>query len=258
MTTNTKQSGFTLIELTLSLAFISILLLLVATTTIQLGSMYQKGVALKTINQSGRDVVRIMRDDIASASRDTIRFVSSKPGNAAILPNDRASFRLCLGSVSYVGNSAAAIRAYSQNVNITSVPLIKTTGSDAYPVHLARVQDRTGLYCRKDARTGRLVQQNLLNNNFREMLVSTEGRAGVQDQAKQSSLVAVHTMSFSPFVSDATTKQYMYQLNIGIGTNEKGTIGSDGKCSPPGEQNQNFDNCAISEFNTIIGAGYAK
>lgn len=257
MTINRKGSGFTIIELTLSLAFISILILLIATTTIQIGTMYQKGVTLKTINQSGRDIVRIMRDDIASSSKQNIAFITSKPSNAALVHNDKASFRLCLGSVSYVGNSAAAIREYSKNTSITSIPLIKTPGARGYPVHLARVEDRAGLYCRVDG-SGKPLQQNLTTSNYREMLIDTLGASSVNDEARQSSTTAVHTISFSRFVSDATTKQYMYKLDIGIGTNQKGTIGSDGLCSPPGEQNQNFDNCAISKFNTIIGAGYGK
>ena len=51
---NTNQiQGFTLVELLLAMTGVAILLVAVATTTIQLMNMYHKGITIKTINPQG-------------------------------------------------------------------------------------------------------------------------------------------------------------------------------------------------------------
>ena len=53
---NTK-SGFTLIELSFAIAFISVLLITIALITNEIVSLYRKGHAMKTVNQVGRDLI---------------------------------------------------------------------------------------------------------------------------------------------------------------------------------------------------------
>jgi Tfp pilus assembly protein PilE len=56
-TTKHRQQGFTLVELTLSIAFLGSLILIASSIIVQTISIYNKGVALKQINQAGRSLV---------------------------------------------------------------------------------------------------------------------------------------------------------------------------------------------------------
>lgn len=51
------RKGFTLIELTLAVAFISVLLITISLVTSEIINIYRKGYAMKSINQVGRDLV---------------------------------------------------------------------------------------------------------------------------------------------------------------------------------------------------------
>lgn len=52
-----KKSGFTLIELSFAIAFISVLLITIALITNEIVSLYRKGYAMKNVNQVGRDLI---------------------------------------------------------------------------------------------------------------------------------------------------------------------------------------------------------
>ena len=52
-----KQGGFTLVELTLSIAFLGTLVLLASSIIVQTINIYNKGVAVKQINQAGRSLI---------------------------------------------------------------------------------------------------------------------------------------------------------------------------------------------------------
>lgn len=62
-----SKKGFTLIELTLAIAFISILLITIGVVTVDIISVYRKGVAMKAVNSTGLDLIREFSDSIAAA-----------------------------------------------------------------------------------------------------------------------------------------------------------------------------------------------
>ena len=51
-----KQSGFTLTELSLSMAMLSVLLIIILLSIFNIVGMYNKGLTLKRVNQSGRAI----------------------------------------------------------------------------------------------------------------------------------------------------------------------------------------------------------
>ena len=89
--------GFTLVELMLALAFVGFVMIFAITTVIQVMSTYNKGLALKEINQSARaateDMARIIRgtSSIAVVTSPLTDVTGSKA-------------RVCFGGVSYVWN----------------------------------------------------------------------------------------------------------------------------------------------------------
>lgn len=86
------QRGFTMIELLFAMSFVSVLLILILTATIQIGRIYNKGISLKQVNQSGL----LVGNDLRTAIRAS---------DAPLDLGSVADGRLCLGSYSYVWNT---------------------------------------------------------------------------------------------------------------------------------------------------------
>ena len=66
------NSGFTLVELMLAMAFVSVLLLSVAMVAVQAGKIYNRGTVMKTVNQSGRTISDVIRRDFLQSSATKI------------------------------------------------------------------------------------------------------------------------------------------------------------------------------------------
>ncbi|HKX24088.1 MAG TPA: hypothetical protein VJM46_02530 [Candidatus Saccharimonadales bacterium] len=126
MTQHTKtyqqqsQQGFTIVELTLATAFIAFILIFMLSTMVQVMSNYNKGLAVKQINQTARTV----EDELSRLIQNT--------DTTAINTSRIANGRVCLGGVSYVWN----IRNSTTNQY--------TSGG---PVKFARVNDAGATLC---------------------------------------------------------------------------------------------------------------
>ena len=73
--------GFTIIELTLAMAFISVLLISIVLVSIQAGKMYNRGIILRGVNQAGRDIDTVMRQDFLQTENPLIRNLVRVIGN---------------------------------------------------------------------------------------------------------------------------------------------------------------------------------
>lgn len=63
-----KMAGFTLVELTISIAFVSILALTIALITTSVIATYRRGLTLKQINTTGMDLIDDLRSVISNSS----------------------------------------------------------------------------------------------------------------------------------------------------------------------------------------------
>lgn len=61
------RAGFTLIELSFAIAFISVLLITVTLITNEIVSIYRKGYSIKTVNQVGRDLIDDIQNSITQS-----------------------------------------------------------------------------------------------------------------------------------------------------------------------------------------------
>lgn len=230
---NKKNQGFTLIELTLAIGFVAILLLVVATTTIFIGKIYQKGIALKTISQVGREASSNLQRDIADAHNGVVDYGSlGTPGYSSA-----ASFRICTGNVSYLINNATA------RVNSGHPASIKD--SNGRPITMVRVQDVNRAYCQKNVSGEYQLREVAADAKYYEIFKDSEVP------------LAVHNFVYNKYASSQNDKYHLHNIVLSVGTDEAGTI-ADGKCEPPSSQNGNFDNCAVSEFNLIARSGYGE
>ena len=227
MTNRKSRDGFTLIELTLVMAFLATLLLAILLTTLQMGKLYTKGVTNRTINQIGRDLSDTMRRDFLVASTDRIVITAPTGAGAA------TSGRLCLGSVSYVWNTAGLINQPSQ-------PKITKSGK---AVVFERVVDASNQLCAIQGGGGYLtvVPPVMESTN----LLAGDGRS-----------LAVYNFTTTKLASDG--KNGLYELKITVGTNDPGTTQADGQsaqCKPPSDNSSDFNYCSVADFDIIVRTG---
>ena len=114
MINNRKNDGFTLIELMLSLTFISFILLFMVAAILQLTRLYVKGSAIRQINQTGRQIV----EDIAASVR-----TGTEPRPAV------GHNRLCVGNTTYAWNAEGETINRFNDVTRTTVRFVSVQDS---------------------------------------------------------------------------------------------------------------------------------
>ena len=126
---NTQQNGFTIIELSLSMAFIAMLLLSISMLTIQINTLYNKGLTMRAVNESGALIMRDMQQSLNS----------SIPGNVLYVEEPNTGGRLCTNGAVYAWNygghtSSGNYGFYGRNSlsSGSEVRLLRLAGSDSY------------------------------------------------------------------------------------------------------------------------------
>lgn len=124
-----SQAGFTIIELMLSLAFLSVLLLFVLSATVQVMRSYNKGLTTKQMNQTGRTITEEMSRTARTAWAESV-------------VDESANGRLCVGGVSYVWNEPDVVG---------DTPITTNTFIGGGAVDIVRIDDSNAEYCRNIA-----------------------------------------------------------------------------------------------------------
>lgn len=103
-----NQNGFTLVEMLFALAFMAFLLIFATTTVIQVMQTYNKGLAVKEINETAR------------AAMDDMSRIIKASSPSAIVTTTASNGRVCFGSVSYVWNTQNnTTNQYTDNTAVT-------------------------------------------------------------------------------------------------------------------------------------------
>ena len=254
--TSTKANGFTLIELMLSMTFVAVLLLTIAMTVIQMGTIYNQGMTLKEVNQAARDVADDLRRSVQSSgifaidpsnpNADTSDYVRlSESVNGVSVP---VTGRLCLGNYSYIWNTASAIETnFSDRVRY-----LDSNGIAGDPVNFVRIADTGKKYCAKDA-TG-FTNKNIL---YADTVNATELlKPGDRTIRILSFSVTTTTQGY-----DATSGQRLYQFQYTLGTGATSamtiTNGIPTSCLPPSDPNSNLSYCNVQQFSIVLRTGNA-
>ncbi|OYX44173.1 hypothetical protein B7Y94_00325 [Candidatus Saccharibacteria bacterium 32-49-12] len=230
-----NQRGFTIIEMMLSMIFISFLLLAIAMIIVHVGNIYNKGMTLKEVNQASRliesDISRSMRESGSFSMTSNYRPVSGVGG------------RLCLDKYSYLWNYEAAIQSGNSGV-ITYASGGSLSGR---PIHLVKVPDSSGAYC---ARSG---------SSF------VLGDVRVADQAEAVELLkggdkmlSIHRLSLQTNAAgtNSLTGQQLYRLSYTIGTGDIAALNSTRTaCRVPSDAAANFNFCSVQQFDLVIRTG---
>ena len=240
MTRRYRRYGFTLVELMLAMAFVSVLLLAIATIAIQAGKLYNRGLTLKSINQSGREISDSLRRDFLQANAGKI---SGNANSAVVMVQaggaDRSG-RLCLGDYSYVWNVPKAV---SGEVKAGAGIITEVGGPHSgRPINFARVIDPDGMLCQKNETTGAYMST-----------VATDKVTHLLKPAGSNDVVlAIHQMKAARVAGDSGADS-LYRLEFVLGTSQLEAVNTaNGTCKPPADNSENLDFCAINSFEMIV------
>lgn len=228
-----SKLGFTLIELMLAMTFISILLVSIAMTTVQIGNIYNKGVTLREVNQAGRAISNEFQRSITSAQPfDVTPKVDDSADTAGSRYVDhQGGGRLCLGQYSYAWNYGTALAGG------TGAPMIFNRYEDDQAVRFVKVSDPSAALCRE-------LDSKIQSTEATEMLASGDRDLAMQD------------FDITRSSRDPLTGQVIYAISMTIGTNDQQQLTSNqASCQPPSEGVGNENFCSVNRFDLIVRAG---
>lgn len=232
------SKGFTLIELTLSLTFVSVLLLAISMTIIQAGNIYSRGMVMKDINQSARSLMAEIKSDVASAgilSLDEGDYTVTKVSKRVV------SGRLCLGNNSYLWNTADAIKGADSTLKLEASP-------DSM-INIIKVPDPEKKYCAK-THTGAL----LVKNTVAALDVNRVSKLLFDGDHKLS--ITSFVINTSDTSYDSSTGQRLFSIDFAIGTGAASAMtDSRDSCRPSGEANSDPIYCNVQPFNLVVRTG---
>ncbi|NTW61215.1 hypothetical protein HGB24_00820 [Candidatus Saccharibacteria bacterium] len=245
MNRDKSLTGFTLIELMLSMAFVAILLIAIAMTSIQITNTYNRGMVYKGVNQVGRQIASEFQRNISTGSA----FDVSSSGKH-YLNQTEVGGRLCTGQYTYVWNYGKALQAalksgdtsklYNRSVNANTI------------ISFAKILDQDSAYCTDSTKKIAADAVELLNNGSFDLAAHTidsELNLAIQ----QFSIVQA---SASP---DPKTGQQLYTISFQVGTNNNDTLNFDSSgatCLVTGAYSD-LNYCSVSQFDIVVRAGNA-
>lgn len=249
-----RTSGFTLIELVLAMTFVSVLLLTIAMTLIQMGNVYNRGMTLKEVNQSARDVSDSLRRSVQAAGAleiqpgggDTLQYVTMVDSKNTVV-----SGRLCLGNSSYIWNTATAIETNHPNRArfLTSSGAVSDT-----EINFVQIPDTGRIYCAKDG-DGTLINKDI------SAAASAQAKELLKPGDRTIRMLAF-SVTTTPQAADSASGQQLYTVSYRLGTGatsamEIGTDGTPAACLPPNDPNSNLTYCNVQQFSLVLRAGSA-
>ncbi len=232
-----RSKGFTIIELTLAMAFVSMLLIAITMTAIQMANIYTKGVTLKQVNQLGSS----LSQDIQSSLNSSSPLVIASEGGDFIQmrapdSTDIAGGRICTGQKSYLWNTGKYM-----NTPVNEYE----TGDDI--LRFVKVDDKSKSYCANR-------EKKVVQSDATELIVD-----GERD-------IAIHSLLIKEVAQDTVLQQGLYYVTLQIGTNDPLSLGTtttadgmissvDASCKPPSDENSVKDYCAVNKFEFTARAG---
>lgn len=279
------RQGFTIIEITLVMAFVSVLLISIAMIISNIMAVYQKGLTLKSVDSVGRnlieefttainaapsiDTANLCRthttDDITKQeceSNGAYKFIfQSRQSNTESV---QYSGVLCTGNYSYVWNTQYGIQA-NQSLNLKY-----RTSSGEYEVaqpHLIRFEDRNYLACTVSVNSNYEFLDTFKNdaNHTIDITELENGQSNPIAEPEQNFLdgselpLLLYELTVFPISQDSVTLRSFFSGTFILATEQQKDDASitrtDNYCQieNPGANlldiGSRFNYCAINKFN---------
>lgn len=242
MLSRASKKGFTLIELMLAMAFISALLVMIAMVSIQAGRIYNTGLTLRSVNQSGRTISDTIRRDFIRSDQRLVSVASGGSGSVIELKESGVvkSGRFCLGNYSYLWNSPNVLDGAAGSSGV----VIDTTGK---PINFVRVADEDGLLCEN---SGGGYITNLTSGGFDDSKIT---RLLKTQTDGEDVVLSIHDLSIVPVAEVADSSIGIFEVDFKVGTSRMSEIDTvNQSCRPPADSESNTEFCAINQFNMMV------
>ena len=253
-----SKKGFTLVELSLSMAFISILSITVALIISNTIATYHRGVILNQVNTVGMEIVDDMRFSIQNSQVDNscrekgCVFKSSgdkdlkrRNGGGSINESAPKYGVFCTGSYSYLWNSGYLFPNNPYKFDDENSLKIKYRnqdgeGKERTEFRLLKILDRKRAACSVD----------IGNNNEIDITGSETVKEDPVDLMASSGGLVIYSLNVSPTFSKSIDNAF-YSVSFILGTIQGGIdIKASGDyCKTPGDVDEALDYCAINKFN---------
>lgn len=281
------KKGFTIIELSLSIAFISILSITVVLIITDTVSSYRRGLTLNQINTAGMDIVDDIRSSIQNSSA---RSIAGDCGNiyendADCVEDNARTFALverdarvivvnedigevpvygafCTGNYSYLWNSGYFF-SDDASVNALEKGIVLKYKNSANEVEvsdfkLLKIKDIERRVCKAVATSGeKYMSLDAVKSGMSNEIDISNGvyidEEPTEILARDNNLALYDLTTAVPAESD-NNRNTFYSISFILGTVQGGiNVKSAGNyCATPGGYNsevENFDYCTINKFN---------
>jgi type II secretory pathway pseudopilin PulG len=229
------KAGFTLIELVLAMGFVSVLLIAITMTVIQIANIYNRGMTLKDTNQAGR----ALASELQKSINGSLAFDISNPNSSTSrLQTQPWGGRLCIGQYSYIWNYGVDIKNGTIGRNVYS--------DSTNEIRFIKALDPKSTYC---------------TNTLKKVVFAD----AVELMSVSEHDLAVHgfTIATDNLAYDSKTEQRLYNINFQIGTNNQAALKSDPNpivagaktCKLPNEPDSDPAYCSVSQFSITARAG---
>jgi len=281
MVKKTSREGFTLIELSFAMVFISLLSLAIVLIIINTISSYRRGITLTEVNSVGTQLVDELRVAIQNSSTKSVddlckmnysknedvenckkdgtyyyRKVNTSikmPGESSATSGLPAYGAFCTGTYSYVWNSGYYNMDGAEVGIAKSSVLYKDSSGNEHRVEdyrFLRIKDETRQICIKGAtnNTFNIKDGAFISETPEEMLASSN-----------INNLAVYDLMVAKPAEGASKNNMFYSGWFILGTTTGGpSIKGDTKCANPDDTEANFDFCAINRFSFAAQASGEK
>lgn len=253
----TTYSGFTLIELTIAIIFISILFMAVGTTTSGVINAYKKGIAMKLVNNTGRNLMDEFTTTIQespSPNAETLcaraynkndatqqdNYQSCIANNAyklisqqwyAPISIDGADPLLiplfgsfCTGKYSYVWNTGYTFQGQNSDYKLASGeesltdPPFMTYGAGYDHFRLLKFQDSTSSICISSIQNSGETYDDAMTTFINDSPYNALPADGVELLNNKNGKLAIYDFVIYPPIQNSHTKHTLYSASLVLAT----------------------------------------
>ena len=282
-----KPKGFTIIELTLAITFISLILLAITFLIFHVITTYQKGLSIKAVSAVGRELIDEFSRSIAiSPAKDSLALCSEhynvslyksahekciKDGARKFIYQQRfgrvsikgvekdvpVSGAFCTGQYSYIWSTGYTMndKNYPGGSNHRAVYL-RQDAPENKNFRLIKIEDANRLICSNNISNSEYRYET--NNNFYK--VTRDQDVGVDAEeilSNSENNLAIYDMEIFHPTQHQNTLHSFYSGTFILATVQGGVdiTGTGDYCNdPPGGLSSDFTYCAINKFNFAMRA----
>ena len=279
MRKNSSKKGFTLVELSLSIAFIAILSITIALIINDAISTYRRGLTLNQINTTGMDLVDDIRTAVqnspASSPRNScknykddfqknceenngMRLMNvAKTGKVNNIEDTPLYGAFCTGAYSYIWNSGYLFLENGGNKATYAVYEGDKKTEEWNDFRLLKVEDRQRAVC------GSVLPDKYNNSEDIESEFKGKDKGPVVLLANDgANPLALYSFTSALPAVDGLNSAAFYSMSFILGTVQGGinVMSMENFCAAPEsfDSAENFDYCAINKFNFAAQANGRK